>query len=135
MTRALGTDDSVTTCDCCGKSNLKSTVIIELDSGEIVHYGSVCAGRNTNKTAKQINSEIRSEHERKVSAARKEIESHPAEIAYSVRLAERDRVALANGGVRMLGREAMEFVRETSEAAGTARASIAAKFGLSHYGF
>lgn len=42
----LGIDDSINTCDCCGKSKLKSTVIVEVNS-EIFHYGSTCASRNT----------------------------------------------------------------------------------------
>lgn len=43
--RILGTDDSVNSCDCCGRTGLKFTVTIELESGEIVHYGQVCATR------------------------------------------------------------------------------------------
>jgi hypothetical protein len=32
-------------CDVCGKNNLKLTVIIESESGEVLHYGSDCAAR------------------------------------------------------------------------------------------
>ena len=49
MARILGITDAITTCDCCGKSNLKRTVGIELESGEQVHYGVDCAS----KTMKQ----------------------------------------------------------------------------------
>lgn len=44
--------DSVKSCDCCGKSNLKKTAELNID-GEIVHYGVNCAARAlgfTNKT-------------------------------------------------------------------------------------
>lgn len=34
-----------TECDVCGKTNLKMTVVIESESGEILHYGSDCAAR------------------------------------------------------------------------------------------
>ena len=44
MFKVLGVDDSVSVCDCCGKSNLKKTVVLENDGGEILHYGSDCAG-------------------------------------------------------------------------------------------
>lgn len=44
MIKYLGTDDSINTCDCCGKSSLKHTVGLDFD-GEILHYGVVCAGR------------------------------------------------------------------------------------------
>ncbi len=132
MARALGTNDSVTTCDCCGKSNLKSTVIMELDSGEIVHYGRVCARRNTGKEQKTITSEIKAERARKVEAARVEWKAHPANRAYHDRLQERDVVAKATG-VRMCGAVAMEFVRETSTAHDVAREEIAARNGLSKH--
>ena len=42
----LGTTDEVTTCDCCGKTNLKNTVAIrDLDEGEVLHFGVTCAAR------------------------------------------------------------------------------------------
>lgn len=34
-----------TECDVCGKTNLKSTIVIESESGELLHYGSDCAAR------------------------------------------------------------------------------------------
>ncbi len=34
-----------TECDICGKTNLKMTVVIESESGEMLHYGSDCASR------------------------------------------------------------------------------------------
>ena len=45
MARILGITDAITTCDCCGKSNLKRTVGIELSNGEQVHYGVDCASK------------------------------------------------------------------------------------------
>jgi hypothetical protein len=42
---ALGVDDSINTCDCCGKKNIKCTVALEtVSTGEIVHFGRDCAG-------------------------------------------------------------------------------------------
>ena len=34
-----------TECDVCGKTNLKLTIVIESEGGEIMHYGSDCAAR------------------------------------------------------------------------------------------
>jgi hypothetical protein len=55
-----GITDAVTVCDCCGKTNLKRTVIIDND-GQILHYGTSCAasylkvpGRFTAKTAERL---------------------------------------------------------------------------------
>lgn len=50
--KAIGIDDSVNVCECCGKSNLKSTVVMQCDDGGILHYGSVCASRNSGKPSK-----------------------------------------------------------------------------------
>jgi len=129
MAKALGTDDSITTCDCCGKSNLKHTVIIELDDGEIVHYGSVCATRNTGKASKVINAEIRAHHEAQRVAAAREYRASPEYLAERARFAERDEVARETG-VRMVGSVAMEFVREAAAAADEACRIIAKKYSL-----
>lgn len=59
--KALYLDDSVTTCDCCGRTELKATVAMQLDCGGIVHYGRTCAARNSNKTSQQVTKEIRAE--------------------------------------------------------------------------
>lgn len=55
MVTILGTDDTITTCECCGKTNLKHTVAVEI-SGVIHHYGSVCATKHTG--VKNINKAI-----------------------------------------------------------------------------
>lgn len=44
MVKYLGTDDSVNTCECCGKSPLKHTVALDFDGG-VRFYGVICAGR------------------------------------------------------------------------------------------
>lgn len=45
ITNYLGLTDEVTTCECCGKSELKATVALETLDGGIVHYGTTCATR------------------------------------------------------------------------------------------
>jgi hypothetical protein len=129
MATALGTDDSVTTCDCCGKTNLKSTVIIQLDSGEIVHYGSVCACRNTGKERKTILQEIKTYHTQQVKAAREEYFASAACIAERARFTERDSLPWDHPSRQ--GMRAAEFVRDATEAANEVRKEIAARFGLS----
>lgn len=44
MKRILGICDSVTTCECCGRTNLKRTIVIGSEEGE-AYYGSVCASK------------------------------------------------------------------------------------------
>lgn len=44
--KILGIDDSINSCDCCGKQGLQKTVaILNLETGEIGHFGSTCAMR------------------------------------------------------------------------------------------
>jgi hypothetical protein len=42
--RVLGTTDETSICECCGKTNLKKVVVLEIE-GEIVRYGCDCAGK------------------------------------------------------------------------------------------
>ncbi|HSG19644.1 MAG TPA: hypothetical protein VLA31_02650 [Burkholderiaceae bacterium] len=125
MAKALGTDDSINACDCCGKINLKFTVAIELDDGEIVHYGQVCARRNTGKDQRTITSEIKAHQATKMAAARTEWQAHPARIAERARFDARPR--------NLHGIAAMEFVHDACEAADAARKQLADKHGISAY--
>jgi hypothetical protein len=56
--KALYITDEIDTCDCCGRTDLKATVAMQLSDGGILHYGRTCAARNSGKTAKQIKLEI-----------------------------------------------------------------------------
>lgn len=46
MVKVLGISDEVTTCELCGKANLKCTVALDLtgEGSEPVYYGRDCAG-------------------------------------------------------------------------------------------
>ena len=125
MARALGTDDGVTVCDCCGKSDLKFTVVMELDDGTLAHYGQICAGRNAGKTRAQIGAEVKAYAESQKVAARAEFFSHPACTAERARFAARPR--------GLTGMAAAEFVREAVESADAVRDEIAARYGVSRY--
>ena len=60
---AICLDDSVTTCECCGRKDLKATVLMQSDLGALVHFGQVCAARNSGKTRQQVTKEIRAERD------------------------------------------------------------------------
>lgn len=51
--RIKGLSDDVTTCECCGKSGLKCTVVLEVGEGE-TYYGRDCAARALHRTAKNV---------------------------------------------------------------------------------
>ena len=42
--KMLGVSDR-SECDACGKTNLRLTIVLESEGGEVLHYGSDCAAR------------------------------------------------------------------------------------------
>lgn len=129
--RAIGKTDAVTTCDCCGKAGLKLTVAIETSAGDIVHYGSTCASRNSGKSTKQIKAEIEAESVARLRAARAAWRENPARLAYQAKLQERDRFNASRPfAQRLFGRPAAEFVREESQACTAALLEVAGRFGV-----
>lgn len=69
--RVLGTTDDVTTCDCCGRADLKATVALSIDDGEPVYFGVVCAARATKRDAKFIRTAARAADNEREKAERK----------------------------------------------------------------
>lgn len=63
--KALYITDEIDTCDCCGRTDLKATVAMQLSDGGILHYGRTCAARNSGKTDKQIRQEVFAEEARR----------------------------------------------------------------------
>lgn len=124
----LGTDDGVTTCDCCGKANLKSTVIVDVE-GEVMHYGSVCATRHTGKTSKEIRKDISDALQARISAARKEMNTS-AEVAATTAKRDAVRVEGVSFGIAFVN-----ACRAETEAENNLRKTIAAKYNLHPYQF
>lgn len=65
----IGTTDENTTCDCCGKSNLKMTVVLRDEAGEVVFFGRSCAAKATGWKSAYLSREILAADSR-VAAAR-----------------------------------------------------------------
>ena len=128
MAKALGTDDSVNSCMCCGRKYLKFTVIIELDNGDIVNYGQLCAAKNTGKTHKIIKSEIKAHTEIKLKAAKSAYYDSEIHAAWIKRNAELSGLSWSDS--RRVGKEAWEFVREVSEKDDALRVQLAKQFGV-----
>lgn len=66
MFKVLGINDESTVCECCGKTNLKRTVVLESESLGIVRYGVDCAGMALHGSKSAVNA-------RKVVNAAKEL--------------------------------------------------------------
>ena len=84
--KTLAIVDDVHACDCCGKTDLKSTVAMERDDGEVLYFGSVCATRHSGRDSTTIKKEAREAYAAKTAAARAEFDQHPARIAYDVKI-------------------------------------------------
>lgn len=55
----MGTTDEVTTCDCCGRKNLKNTVCFEdTETGNLTYFGVVCASKMRGVKADVVKAEI-----------------------------------------------------------------------------
>jgi len=68
-----GYTDSVTTCDCCGRDNLKLTVALwAAEDGEDIYMGTSCAARALGMSAKEVKN-------RSNAAERERIEAEAAE--------------------------------------------------------
>jgi len=63
--KAFGTTQEITTCECCGREDLKKTIIMDtVDSDgnrdlNIQHFGVVCAAKNSGRTEKEIKEEVK----------------------------------------------------------------------------
>jgi hypothetical protein len=56
----LGTTDDVTTCDCCGRKDLKSTVALSFDDADPAYYGTTCAAHALRRDAKYVKQQAKS---------------------------------------------------------------------------
>lgn len=54
----LGCNDEQLSCDCCGRTDLKKTVVLDID-GEVVRYGTSCAANAIGWDAKDVRSEAK----------------------------------------------------------------------------
>jgi hypothetical protein len=98
--RFLGTTEEVTTCDLCGRKDLKNTVALEpFEGGEIVYYGSDCAARAIGWTQREIVKAAQAADTLRREAARREWEArynaHPLKQQIT---REREAYKAAHGG-------------------------------------
>jgi hypothetical protein len=56
--RIVGITDERDTCELCGRTNLKSVIVLDAD-GEFVYYGSECGAKMTGKPVRDINREAK----------------------------------------------------------------------------
>ena len=79
--KILGINDDVTTCECCGRSNLKATVVLETEHGDIRHYGRDCAAKSLMGNNKSASVNSVESLAKAISYARKWLHKTPAHTA------------------------------------------------------
>lgn len=125
MHTILGIEDSVNTCDCCGKTGLKFTIAVDM-SGKVLHYGSVCATRHTGKESKVVRKEAKDAMTARREAAKREVREHPTYSAYYARMHAARTLGLISTAF-------LEFCRAEREAQEAAQHAIAARSGFKFY--
>lgn len=74
--RAIGATEDVTTCDYCGRIELKGTVVLAIldeegnNTGEVVYYGVTCAATAGKRTVKAVRDEVREAERARIAAER-----------------------------------------------------------------
>lgn len=122
----LGVTDEVNSCDCCGKSNLKSTVAFDV-TGEIVHYGSTCAARHTGRKVTVWVSEKKAKDEEVRKTVRTAINQSPEMKAFIARQKEGHDMKIPPG------RTFRDFLAPASEALRALEVRLWAESGVTKY--
>lgn len=119
MFKAMQIDDSVSTCDCCGKTGLKSTVLMfNSETGEEVHFGSVCATRHSGRKIGVIQKEIDDRRQAIMWAVEKQVAATSESRAYHAALdaaVKAGLLGLACKTATTAEREALEAVKAKIE--------------------
>ncbi len=68
--KVLGTTDKIGTCDCCERTDLKKTVMLDLGNG-LVHFGVGCAARALKMDEKDVRKAASSADRETKAAAKK----------------------------------------------------------------
>lgn len=122
----LGITDEITVCDCCGKSNLKSTVVFDV-AGDIVHYGSTCAARHTGRKLTIWVSEKKAKDEAIRAEVMKAIWESPEQKAHVAKAEEGRKMKIAPG------KTFRDFLAVESAALEALEARLWAESGVSKY--
>jgi hypothetical protein len=73
--KVLGTTDDVTTCDCCGRADLRKTIALAFDGAvDPVYYGVTCAAHALRRSVMEVRSSVKAADDA-ARAARREAEA------------------------------------------------------------
>lgn len=60
--KKLGITDEILTCECCGKTNLKKTIVLVDELGNISYFGCECASQALNFSGLELKKQIEKEY-------------------------------------------------------------------------
>lgn len=58
MMKIIAITDETSTCECCGKTNLKKVIVMQTEDGSIVRYGTDCAAKAQGKKSAAVKVEV-----------------------------------------------------------------------------
>ena len=83
VVKIIGFTDSQTTCECCGKSELKGTYCIEINDEEF-YYGSSCAKKTYRWGNKEFKTKINEDLEKRKAEYKNEWDIICKDLCYKV---------------------------------------------------
>lgn len=79
--KMIGITDEVTSCDCCGRTNLKRTIVLEREEdGVIVYFGSQCGARAVGWKTKDFERAAKDAQAERRKAIWNAYQHHPASV-------------------------------------------------------
>ncbi len=125
----IGTTGDVTECGCCGRSDLKKTIVLQdNDSREFVFFGSVCGAKAQGWTVKEFTSAANAAQKAREQAAQERentiryaVSRHPDVIAAAA--------AIPMAGSGKTFAERLPFITARMEVERRVRAEIEASLG------
>ncbi len=80
--KILGYTEHVTECDCCGRTDLKGTIALESNGGDINYFGTTCGAKIANYTVKVFKEHISEEYKNNLKKASVEYRSSAEHANY-----------------------------------------------------
>lgn len=56
--KIIAITDETSTCECCGKMNLKKVIVMQKEDGSIVRYGTDCAAKAQGKKSAAVKADV-----------------------------------------------------------------------------
>jgi hypothetical protein len=123
--RILGSTNDVTTCECCGRTDLKKTVALDDYEGNIIYLGETCAAKAMEMKVNEFKKVYTSELAQLRNEKEKFINTHPLTKAISKEVTE-----LNNKGIPFKQRMELGYIKKWAEMTNKVHAELDPKYSL-----